>query len=116
MLAQQKIVFEKNAGMVGQAINVLVDAVNPRKRTAAARHAGQAPDIDGHVVLEKCPARLAPGEFVTAHVRGYKDYDLVATIEANSSPCHADGGRRPTRGQVVSLPVIGSVNTRGRRS
>ena len=116
MLAQQRIVFEKNAGMVGQAMNVLVDAVNPRKRTAVARHAGQAPDIDGRVVLEKCAAGLAPGEFVGARVTGYEDYDLVATADAGTPPRRADRGRRPTRGALVSLPVIGSVETRGRRS
>jgi len=115
MLAQQRIVFAKNAGLVGRAIGVLVDAVNPRKRTAAGRHGGQAPDIDGSVVLEKCGAGLAPGEFVTARVTGYKDYDLVAAVDAGAWPCRAEGGR-PTRGQVVSLPVIGGAKPGGRRS
>ncbi len=46
MLAQQKIVFNKNAGLVGASLKVLIDETNPRKKTALARHPGQAPDID----------------------------------------------------------------------
>jgi hypothetical protein len=65
-------------------------------------------------VLERCAAGLAPGEFVAARVTGYEDYDLVGTIDAGTPLCRADGGRRPPRRQVVSLPVIGGGDMPGR--
>ncbi len=52
MLAQQGVVFKKNEAMVGTTIRVLVDEVDAKKKTAVGRHAGQAPDIDGRVMLK----------------------------------------------------------------
>jgi ribosomal protein S12 methylthiotransferase len=115
MLAQQKIVFEKNAGIVGHSMKVLVDAVNPRKKTAEARHSGQAPEIDGRVLLEKCPPGLAPGEFLTVRVRDYRGYDLVARVDAGIKPRQPRETPRYSSAALVSLPVMDSVETRSKR-
>jgi ribosomal protein S12 methylthiotransferase len=116
MLAQQEVVFRKNAAMVGQTIKVLVDETNPRKKTAVARHTGQAPDIDGRVLLNKCTA--APGELVAVRVDDYNYYDLVATPVETAVARPAISGT-PKKSSRFSLPVVGavvqSVETRGKR-
>jgi ribosomal protein S12 methylthiotransferase len=115
MLAQQEIVFRKNAGFVGSTIKVLVDEVQPRKKTAVGRHAGQAPDIDSRVLLGKCTA--GPGELLSVRIEDYVDYDLVGSpVEAVARP--AREVKKKSRG--LSLPVMGavvtSVETRGKKA
>jgi len=112
MLAQQQIVLAKSAAMVGKEIRVLVDEANPKKKTATARHAGQAPDIDGRVLLNKTAA--LPGELLTVHVDDYNYYDLIA---------HAAGPAakpQPRKQNRMSLPVLAaapaSVETRSKSS
>jgi ribosomal protein S12 methylthiotransferase len=115
MLAQQEIVFRKNAGFVGSTIKVLVDEVQPRKKTGVGRHAGQAPDIDSRVLLGKCTA--GPGELLSVRIEDYVDYDLVGSpVEAVARP--AREVKKKSRG--LSLPVMGavvtSVETRGKKA
>jgi ribosomal protein S12 methylthiotransferase len=113
MLAQQEIVFARNAGLVGQTIEVLVDESNRRKKQAVGRHGGQAPDIDGHVLVRQCVA--GPGELLTAKIEDYDGYDLVATpVETQRV-----AAERATKSKGrLSLPVVGvvstSVETRGK--
>lgn len=115
MVAQQKIVLKKQKAFVGSTMEVLVDGVNSKKKIAQARHAGQAPDIDGTVLLEKCDA--TPGEFLTVEVRDFNYYDLIAKpIAAAKAP----PVRAKSPGGKLSLPVVGvvstSVETRGKRA
>ena len=109
MLAQQKIVLKKNKALVGSTIQVLVDEVNPKKKTAMARHAGQAPNIDGQVVISKFSG--APGEVLTVKVEDYNYYDLMGKVEKveRVAPAKRAGAR-------VSLPVVdaSSVESRGK--
>jgi ribosomal protein S12 methylthiotransferase len=106
MLAQQKIVFKKNKAMVGKTMKVLIDETNPRKKTATARHVGQAPDIDGRVLLSKSSA--VPGEVVEVEIDDWNYYDLIGTptgkIDARRQPAESHRGR-------LSLPVVGVVQT-----
>jgi ribosomal protein S12 methylthiotransferase len=117
MLAQQEIVFARNAEMVGQTVTVLVDEMVASRRKSAvhaalARHGGQAPDIDGRVILEKCPAGVEPGTLLMAKVTGYRDYDLVAVVtEEAAIPSRKAKGAKRGR---VSLPVLASVEARGK--
>ena len=67
------------------------------------------------MLLEKCPAGLAPGEFLTARVTGYDGYDLVAKVETGSSTRRPHNAPRTGGVALVSLPVMGSVETRGKR-
>jgi ribosomal protein S12 methylthiotransferase len=106
MLAQQEIVFRKNAALVGKTMKVLVDEANPKKKIAVARHTGQAPDIDGRVMIGKYAA--VPGEVLTVRISEYEDYDLVGAVEGavrtETRPAKAAKSR-------LSLPVVGVVQT-----
>ncbi|MCL2646155.1 MAG: 30S ribosomal protein S12 methylthiotransferase RimO [Phycisphaerales bacterium] len=97
MLAQQRIVLENNQAMVGRTIQVLIDDVNPKQKTAIARHVGQAPDIDGCVYLTHCTAPLpTPGEVLNAQIESHDYYDLIAHPVADA----------PKEKNKRSLPVV----------
>jgi ribosomal protein S12 methylthiotransferase len=117
MLAQQKIVQRKNAATVGQTLTVLVDELAPatgRRKSASghtvwARHTGQAPDIDGRVIIKKTEA--LPGQMLRVTVTGHKGYDLLA--ERTTGPAQpfrsakVGGGAEHRVGKSLSLPVLG---------
>lgn len=116
MLAQQKLVFEKNAALVGTTIKVLVDEANPKKKTAVARHPGQAPDIDGRVLLKK--STLVPGELATVKVQDYNYYDLIAEPITTTTKIESQKSAEAKTRQRLSLPVVAvmqSVEERGKR-
>ncbi len=77
MLAQQRIVFEKNRSLVGRRLQVLVDKVE-KSGPAVGRYYGQAPDIDGVCLIENYNGRA--GEFIDVEVAGSKDYDLYVKV------------------------------------
>jgi len=82
---QQQISLEHHQGLMGQELEVLVDAFLPdtgtsdeagQEWTAAGRSRGEAPDIDGMVYL--AGEDLTPGRFVRAQAVAYSEYDLFA--------------------------------------
>ncbi|MHC4563614.1 MAG: 30S ribosomal protein S12 methylthiotransferase RimO [Planctomycetota bacterium] len=73
MLAQQAIVFDMNAGAVGQSIDVLVDGTD-NDGACVARHAGQAPEIDSVCLLTE---PVEAGAIITGEVVDTSDYDLI---------------------------------------
>jgi ribosomal protein S12 methylthiotransferase len=77
MLAQQKIVFQKNEALKGQTIECLIDE-NQEGQLAIGRYYGQAPHIDSICLIGKCgePA----GSFIKAKITGSKDYDLLTEM------------------------------------
>jgi ribosomal protein S12 methylthiotransferase len=77
MLAQQKIVFEKNNSLKGKIIECLIDE-NPDEQLAIGRYYGQAPHIDSLCYINKCDKPA--GSFVKAKIISYKDYDLLTEI------------------------------------
>ncbi len=92
--------------MVGQTIKVLIDETDSRKKTAIARHTGQAPDIDGRVYLKKCSA--GPGEIISVVISDFNGYDLVGMpVEGARS----DVVRAVKKASGFSLPVVGMVNS-----
>jgi ribosomal protein S12 methylthiotransferase len=107
MLAQQKIVLRKNKGLVGKTMKVLVDSVG-RKGEVVARHAGQAPDIDGRVLVSKSGA--LPGEIVEVKVSDFNYYDLMGTVVKKAAAEQGEGAALLKR-KRMSLPVLGAVNT-----
>ena len=115
MLAQQKIVFQKNAAFVGQTIKVLIDEVDTKKKTAVARHHAQAPDIDGRVLLKKA-AGVTPGELISVKIEDFNYYDLVGV--PTTAPIENRKSKIENRSRL-SLPVVGvistSVETKGKR-
>ncbi len=84
MLAQQEVVFNRNAARVGTSEQVLIE--RPAGRDLAdgfvARTQGQAPDIDS-VVFVKSKKKLTPGEILTVKITDYQNYDLVAEVPAD---------------------------------
>ncbi len=74
MLTQQQIAFEKNEQRIGTQLTCLVDSLEA-DGSAHARFYGQAPEIDGICILNRCSVR--PGQFIETKVSDTKDYDLL---------------------------------------
>jgi ribosomal protein S12 methylthiotransferase len=81
MLAQQEVVFARNAERVGEVVEVLIDAdqgeADEGQRVYTARTRGQAPDIDS-VTYVASERPLHPGQILDVEVTDYQHYDLVA--------------------------------------
>ncbi len=73
MAVQARISAEKLAGFVGEALQVLVDAVDGD--AAIARSYADAPDVDGLVHLQDA-AGLRAGDFVDVVIEGSDEHDL----------------------------------------
>jgi len=79
MALQKRISARKNRARVGERVEVLVEGAHPDSDLLLrGRLAGQAPEIDGQVILNDGTAE--PGSFVTAEVTEAHPYDLVARI------------------------------------
>lgn len=74
---QERILADRNAGMVGKTVEVLVEEVPARGR-AVGRHEGQAPEVDGNVLLAGFDG--PPGRLVKALVTGVRGIDLLAAM------------------------------------
>jgi len=92
MLTQQQVAFARNENLVGSKVRALVDRVEPGKpgmrasaRMCAARHQGQAPDIDSVIFVQSKDAR--PGEFIDVKLTDYQAYDLIGVhqLPANNA-------------------------------
>ncbi len=75
MQHQQAISRRRLGRRVGGLEPVLVDEV--RDGRAVARSYGDAPEIDGNVLIENA-ADARPGEFLEVEITGHNDYDLIA--------------------------------------
>jgi len=76
---QKEIARELNQSYLGQVIEVLVEG--PHEETELllqGRHAGQAPDIDGKVIINDGYAKA--GDLVKVEITEVLDYDLVGRI------------------------------------
>lgn len=82
--AAADILAARNAGMTGEEIEVLVEESRGKGR-AVGRHRGQAPEVDGSVLLTGY--RGNPGRFCRARVTGAREWDLLAkAVDTGSSP------------------------------
>ncbi|MFH1132826.1 MAG: 30S ribosomal protein S12 methylthiotransferase RimO [Pseudomonadota bacterium] len=80
MSVQKEISKGKLCSLKGQIIEVLVEGLSSESEfLLQGRHVGQAPEIDGVVIMTDGFAQ--PGEIVRARVIETCDYDLVASIE-----------------------------------
>jgi len=80
MACQQEIVFKENESMVGQTVEVLVEGAHAEtEHLLVGRTAGQAPEVDGQVLINDGIA--APGSFVQVALTDVAGYDLVGRIE-----------------------------------
>ncbi len=76
---QKQVSLAKCQRQVGSTITVLVDGVSEESDLLLqGRWYGQAPGVDGHVILTDGAAEI--GSFVTATVTQASEYDLVASI------------------------------------
>lgn len=76
MLAQQEVAFEKNRERVGRRVEVVVEATGREEGVWTARATFQAPDVDSVTFVRGAGLRI--GEFRSARITGWKDYDLLA--------------------------------------
>jgi ribosomal protein S12 methylthiotransferase len=96
---QQKIARELNQEKVGQVLEVLVEGAHEETDLIVkGRHQGQAPDIDGNVLL----VDGAPEENTIQRVRIIKAhaYDLIGEVEKGgleASTAAYEAGFRATR-------------------
>lgn len=76
---QREIVREENQKLVGQRLQVLVEGSHEETDLLLqGRHFGQAPDIDGKVIINEGFARS--GDLVEVEITEALDYDLVGKI------------------------------------
>jgi len=81
MQAAERLAFAAAEARRGQVLEVLVDGAQESGRLVA-RHAGQAPEVDGVVLL--APGTAATGQFVQVRITGAEGYDLVGEVERSS--------------------------------
>ncbi len=83
MLAQRRIVRERNKALVGKTLRVLVESA--ADGVAVARSEFQAPDVDGTVIVADPRRRLRPGSFADVEITGFRGYDLKGRLKGRSS-------------------------------
>lgn len=80
MAIQAEIRQRRFAELVGTTIPVMIDGVSDESEYLLdARHEGQAPEIDGKVVV--CDLAAAPGEVHRVRVLDSNAHDLIATAD-----------------------------------
>ena len=76
MEIQADISRDKLALQVGREMVVLIDQV--REGRIVARGPGDAPEVDGQVIIDGEWEDVAPGDFIQVQVTGYDQHDLFA--------------------------------------
>ncbi|MDA8793994.1 30S ribosomal protein S12 methylthiotransferase RimO [Bacteriovoracaceae bacterium] len=77
--AQKEIVEEKNQSMLGEVMEVLVEGPHPETDLLiVGRSKGQAPDIDGMIIINDGLAY--PGDMVSVKITEAHEYDLIGKI------------------------------------
>jgi ribosomal protein S12 methylthiotransferase len=91
MAIQEKIAARRARSLVGRTVEVLIDGPpEDSDLLLCGRTEGQAPEIDGRVILTDAPTPVGPGAFVQVRIDEAHPYDLVG---AAIDPVPA--GRRP---------------------
>ena len=84
MAAQKRIAGRRNRSRLGERVEVLVEGPHPESDLLLrGRTAGQAPEIDGMVLIADGTAE--PGTFVQCEITEAHPYDLVARIVGGST-------------------------------
>jgi ribosomal protein S12 methylthiotransferase len=80
---QEKHLARRRKALVGRTVEVLVEGPHPESELLlAGRVEGQAPEIDGGVILTDAPRVLYPGEFVSVRIETAHAHDLVGPVVA----------------------------------
>jgi ribosomal protein S12 methylthiotransferase len=81
MLAQQKIMYERNEQLINRRLPVMVDqSVPQQENTWVGRTQADAPEIDSLVFLTGNGTQLLPGQIVEAEIVAVNDYDLIGVV------------------------------------
>lgn len=82
---QKEIVRELNSAYLGKIIQVLIEGEHEETELLIqGRHSGQAPDIDGKVIINDLDGRtIEIGELVSIEITEVLDYDLVGRLVPN---------------------------------
>jgi len=80
-----RISEEKLAEKIGSSMTVLVDEIEPESGAAIARGPGDAPEIDGRVIIEDGTS-LREGTFVDVEITAADTYDLHAVVARREGP------------------------------
>lgn len=79
--AQQRVVAKWNRKMVGKRVEVVVEGYHPEsKLLLVGRYFGQAPEVDGQVILNEWRAVRAFGERYQVEITNVAGYDLVGRV------------------------------------
>jgi len=79
MACQQEIRFREHDSRLGQTWTVLVEGAHPEtEHLLVGRGPGQAPDVDGQVLINDGVA--APGDFVRVELTERAGYDMVGRV------------------------------------
>ena len=81
MELQQQITFEHNRRLVGRSLPAIIDAPADMPGDYLGRTYGDAPDIDGTILLAGASVELPAGTVVRATVTAAQGYDLAGRIE-----------------------------------
>jgi ribosomal protein S12 methylthiotransferase len=80
---QEKIAGDRLSAMIGRKLRVLIDGPSQDDSgRLEGRHQGQAPEIDGVVVIEPSKQKPAIGELVAIEVTDVEGYDLIGRVTA----------------------------------
>jgi ribosomal protein S12 methylthiotransferase len=102
MTVARKLSRAHQKQFIGRELEVLVEGPSEEHEyVMVGRHAGQAPEIDGHVFLSGDVA--APGEFRRVMVEQASDYDMVGRLidGEDLAPAHAKPKKATTRLKVL---------------
>ena len=83
MREQKRISLRKNRARVGETVRVLFEGESKETELLwQGRTEGQAPDVDGCVLINDAPEDRAPqpGDFVNVEITEAQEYDLVGRI------------------------------------
>ncbi|HWQ32239.1 MAG TPA: 30S ribosomal protein S12 methylthiotransferase RimO [Blastocatellia bacterium] len=88
MREQQRISKRKNRALIGRRFRAILEGISQESELLLqARLESQAPEVDGHVLINDVPDGFAarPGDFITLEITEAHDYDLVArVVESNT--------------------------------
>ena len=78
---QQEIVKKRSQKYIGKELEVVVEGYHPETELLLmGRHRGQAPEIDGNVIINESERELKVGDLVNVQVSEIVGYDLVGKL------------------------------------
>jgi len=108
MAVQQPIAFAFNRSLVGQTLDVLIDAPAPEGRHLwLGRTYADAPDVDGTTWVQ-C-THVQKGDLVECEIVGTNDYDLIARPSSTSRPRRRKVRPGPRRKPHASLAILDGI-------